>query len=56
MTVYLTRSSGRITLTLRAEGDDTIGDAQFDVLPGRVVFGRSYDEWASLPDGPYEVS
>lgn len=56
MTVYLTKPKGRIVLMARAEGDGAIGDLEIEVKPGESAFGRSRDEWAKLPEGPYEVS
>lgn len=56
VTVHLRKSDGLISLRVRAEGEGALGDAQFDVRPGESMFGKSYDEWAALPDGPHEVS
>lgn len=55
MTVQLARPDGRVILRLRAEGGGSIGDASFELKPGESAFGRSYAEWAALPEGPYEI-
>ena len=55
MTVYLVRSEGRVTFQARAESAGVLGDVTIELEPGQSVFGKSYEEWASLPDGPYRV-
>jgi hypothetical protein len=54
MTVYLSRPGNLVILSIRAEGDGAVGDARITVRPGTTVLGRTYDEWAALPEGAYE--
>jgi len=56
MTIHLSKSDKRVFLMIRAEGPDVIGDARFEVEPGEILFGRTYDEWMALPDGPYDFA
>ncbi len=55
MTIYLTKGPGYVLLQARAEGEGAIGDMTAELHPGDKAFGRTFDEWNALPDGPYEV-
>jgi hypothetical protein len=55
VTVYLTKSPGVITLQARAEGQGAIGDLARDLRPGESAFGKTYEQWAKLPEGAHET-
>jgi hypothetical protein len=56
MTVHLCKGNGVIALMARAEGPGgMIGDLVQQLAPGWRMFGRTYEEWAALPAGPYEI-
>jgi hypothetical protein len=56
MSVYMHKEGDRICFQARAEGPDgMIGDLNHDIGPGEAAFGRSYDEWAALPGGAYQI-
>jgi hypothetical protein len=46
----------RLELHARSESDRTIGDACWEVRPGDSAFGRTFEEWQALAEGPHEVS
>lgn len=54
MTLFLSKWNGRVILRARAEGPEIIGDAQWELEPGQIVFGKTYEEWSALPAGSYE--
>jgi hypothetical protein len=56
MTVYLSRSGDTLLLRATAAGGGITGDVAREVRPGGSEFGRTYAEWAALPDGPHEVA
>lgn len=54
MTLFLSKWDGHVILRARAESDGIIGDAQWELEPGQIVFGKTYEEWSALPAGSYE--
>jgi hypothetical protein len=55
MTIYMSKIEGRIYFAGRPGGEGLIGDLFRDIGPGEVAFGKSYDEWAALPEGAHEI-
>jgi len=55
--VYLHRDGDSVIIRVRAESEDgdIIGDLTVEVRPGQDAMGKTYDEWAALPDGSIEI-
>jgi hypothetical protein len=56
MTVYVSRLDHRIVLQIRADGPDAIGDLTHFLKRGESAWGKTYEDWAKLPDGPVEIA
>lgn len=55
MKVYLTKGPAWVLLQARAEGAEAIGDMTTEIRPGESAFGKTYEEWRSLPEGPHQI-
>jgi hypothetical protein len=56
MNVYLDKRGGRLVLTAHGGGDGQPSATYVqDLEPGCRDLGRTYEEWAALPQGVHEV-
>lgn len=57
MTVFIDKDPQLriVTLLVRAEGPDMIGDMFIDIRPGDSAFDRTYEEWMQSNEESIEV-
>ena len=57
MTVYVVHNYGRIYVAVRAVSEDGMvtGRCLDEVEPGAKLYGKTYEEWAEVPNGAHEI-
>jgi hypothetical protein len=59
MIIYTHKEEDRICFLARAEGESQdgaiVGDLCHTIGPGQSAFGKSYAEWATLPEGAHQI-
>lgn len=55
MIVFVSASDGALTLRVRGESGEAVGDIAIDLRPGEAALGKTYEQWAELGPGAHRI-